>query len=206
MLLETIAAATLLAQAPALPLRVAGTQPSFDCLKAESSAEELICADDRLAALDRRLATRFAGAVKAADALDSGGAAARDTLRATQRGWIKGRDECWKADDLRDCVMHAYLTRENELVTQWLLQAPASVASFYCNDNRANEITAYFFDTELPSVRLEYGDTVESGSLTRTASGSRYDAGSGRYIWLKGDAAFVAWTDDSEMSCTLVDE
>ena len=74
-----------------------GTQPSFDCLKASSDAEELICADKKLAALDRRLATRFEAAMQAARAQDAGADAAAKNLRATQRGWIKGRDDCWKA-------------------------------------------------------------------------------------------------------------
>ena len=182
---------------------VKGTQPSFDCAKAESSAEELVCADDKLAALDRRLAQRYAAATEAAAGLDAGADEAVRNLRATQRGWIKGRDDCWKADDLRDCVMSAYLIRENQLVTQWILQEPGAVARFYCNDNRANEITAFFFDTELPSVRLEYGDSVDSGSLTRTASGSRYDASFGRSIWIKGGEATVIWPEGTEMACRL---
>lgn len=178
-----------------------GTQPSFDCAKAESSAEELVCADDKLAALDRRLAKRFANAMDAAGSMDVGADDAVKTLRATQRGWIKGRDDCWKADDLRDCVMSAYLIRENELVTQWMLQEPASVVSYYCEGNRANEVVAMFFDTELPSVRLEYGDSIDSGSLVRTASGSRYEAGFGRSIWVKGSEAIFVWPEGNEMAC-----
>ena len=182
-----------------------GTQPSFDCSKAESSAEELICADDKLAALDRRLAKRYGAALDVADAMDAGADEAVKAIRATQRGWIKGRDDCWKADDLRDCVMASYLTRENELVTQWMLQEPAAVVSYYCEGNRANEIYAMFFDTELPSVRLEYGDSIDSGSLERTASGSRYEASQGRSIWIKGTEALVVWPEGNEMSCVKAD-
>ena len=182
-----------------------GTQPSFDCSKAQSSAEELICADDKLASLDRRLAQRFGAALETVQSLDVGSEDAEKTLRATQRGWIKGRDECWKADNLRDCVMSAYLTRENELVTRWMLQSPASTVSYFCDGNRANEITAMFFDTELPSVRLEYGDSIDSGSLVRTASGSRYEATFGRSIWIKGSEAIVVWPEGNEMSCAKVE-
>lgn len=182
-----------------------GTQPSFDCLKAETSAEELVCADRALAALDRRLAKRFAAAVEMVSSLDVGADAALDTLRATQRGWIKARDECWKAEDLRACIETTYLTRENELVARWMLQEPASISFFTCDGNPANEIAAYFYDTELPSVRLEYGDSIDTGSLTRTASGSRYDASHGRYIWVKGDAATVSWVEGEVMACVLQD-
>ena len=178
-----------------------GTQPSFDCTKTESSAEELVCADDKLAALDKRMAERFDAALQAAGSIDVGALEAQNNLKATQRGWIKGRDDCWKADDLLDCVKSAYLFRENELVTRWLLQDPASVVSYFCSGNRANEITAMFFDTELPSVRLERGDSIDTGSLTRTASGARYDASFGRYIWIKGDEATLVWTEGTELSC-----
>ena len=178
-----------------------GTQPSFDCAKAESSAEELICADDKLAALDRRMAQHYSAAMTAAASLDVGADEAVKETRASQRGWIKGRDDCWKADDLRDCVMASYLIRENELVTQWMLQEPASIVRYTCEGNPANEVYAMFFDTELPSVRLEYGDSIESGSLVRTASGSRYEAGQGRSIWIKGNDALVVWPEGNEMSC-----
>lgn len=181
------------------------TQPSFDCAKAESSAEELICGDAELATVDQRLAERFSAAMQAAGSLDAGANEAKSELRTMQRGWINGRDDCWKAEDLRDCVMSAYLTRENELVTQWMLIEPASTASYFCAGNRANEIAVMFFDTELPSVRLERGDSIDSGSLTRTASGSRYNASFGRYIWIKGDEATLVWTEGEALTCELAD-
>jgi uncharacterized protein len=182
-----------------------GTQPSFDCLKAATNAEELVCSDAALAALDRRLAKRFAEAIEMVTSLDVGADEALETLRATQRGWIKGRDECWKADDLRACVETAYLMRENELVARWMLQEPAAITFFVCDGNPANEISAYFYDTQLPSVRLEYGDSIDTGSLTRTASGSRYDASYGRFIWIKGGEAAVSWVEGEVMACVMHD-
>ena len=53
--------------------------PSFDCSNAESSAEELICKDPQLAALDRRVAERFAAALQVVQGLDTGAEAAEDT-------------------------------------------------------------------------------------------------------------------------------
>lgn len=51
---------------------VAEEGPAFDCAKAVSAAEKLICADTDLAALDRRLAGRFDAAVGVAKGLDVG--------------------------------------------------------------------------------------------------------------------------------------
>lgn len=168
---------------------VAQEGPAFDCTKAESSAEELVCADSALAQLDRKVSERFAEALAAAGALDSGAAQAVDDLRAYQRGWIGGRDECWKADDLRACVEAAYLTREGELVARWMLEEPTGTAVWTCDGSPANEVVTQFFDTELPSVRFERGDDIDTGALTRTASGARYIGSFGREIWIKGEEA-----------------
>ena len=85
--------------------------PSFDCAKADTSATQLVCKDDQLAALDREVTRLFTlardGAHLAADQ--------RKQLLAVQRGWIKGRDDCWKAGDLRACVVESYVTRIHQL-------------------------------------------------------------------------------------------
>ena len=183
----------------------AADAPSFDCSRAGSEAEELVCSDPELAALDRRLAERYAAALAAAEALDAGADAAVADLKSMQRGWIGGRDDCWKADDKRACVELAYLRREGELVAGFLLEAPTGSARWMCGGNPANDLYAAFFDTELPSVRLEYGDSIDTGSLVRTGSGSRYDASFGRYIWMKGDDATFVWSEGEEQSCTVIE-
>lgn len=177
--------------------------PSFDCKKASSSAETLVCADPKLSALDARLAQRFAAANAAAQSLQAGSKQAEDTLRASQRGWIKSRDECWKANDLANCVSFAYLSREAELVALWVLEDPSAVVAWTCDGNPANEVVTQFFDTELPSVRFERGDSIDAGSLSRTASGARYDGSFGRFIWIKGDEALYRDPDPdgTETSC-----
>lgn len=184
---------------------VASDGPSFDCTKASSSAEEMICATPELAVLDARLAGRFQSALDAIRGLDSGAEEAEAELRATQRGWIKGRDECWKAADEEDCVRFAYQSRENELVAFWMLEEPTETTFWACDGNPANEVVTMFFDTELPSVRFERGDSVDAGSLTRTASGSRYDGSFGRFIWIKGDEATYREPDPdgSEYACKV---
>ena len=172
--------------------------PSFDCSKAESSAEKLVCEDAELARLDRLGADRYAAALDAVRGLDSRASETEDQLRAAQRGWIKGRDECWKASDIKACVELAYLKREGGLVARWMLKEPAGIAFWACDGNPANEVVTYFFDTELPSVRLERGGTVDTGSLVPTASGSKYEASFGRSIWIKGEEATYREPDPEE--------
>ncbi len=96
MTIRTLTALGLLLTTPAL----SEESPAFDCAKARTSAEKLICEDADLAKLDRLVADRYAAALEATKALDTGSAEAENTLRANQRGWIKGRDDCWKAADL----------------------------------------------------------------------------------------------------------
>lgn len=179
-------------------------QPSFDCGKAESDAEVLVCEDPGLAALDVAVTDRFKAAVEVARGLDVGAQEAVETLKAMQRGWIKGRDDCWKAEDLRDCVEFSYLSREGQLVATWLLEKPTATVFWSCGDTPANEVVTMFFDTTLPSVRFERGDTIDAGSLTRTASGSKYEGSFGRSIWIKGNEATYreADPDGTEYSCT----
>ncbi len=180
--------------------------PSFDCTNAETSAETVICEDRDLSRLDRLVSARYAAALKAARALDAGANEAEAELRAMQRGWISGRDECWKAEDLRSCIEDAYTRREAELVARWMLEPPAGTAFWACNGNPANEVVTMFFDTERPSLRFERGDTVDTGVLVRTASGAKYEGSSGRSIWIKGQEATYreADPDGSSYACALV--
>ena len=78
----------------------AWAQPSFDCAKAESSAEEAVCASPALSEMDVEVSRLFALALNGPNITPDG----QDELRAYQRGWVKGRDECWKADDLATCL------------------------------------------------------------------------------------------------------
>lgn len=190
----------------AAPL-AAQTGPAFDCAKATSQAEEMICDDAALAALDRRLAERYEAALDAAGKLESGASEAVETLRATQRGWIGGRDECWKATDPRDCIANAYLRREGALVAAWMLEEPSSTAFWTCDGNPANELVTMYFDTELPSIRFERGDMIDTGSLAPAASGAKYDGSFGRFIWSKGAEASYreADPDGTVLDCRLRD-
>jgi uncharacterized protein len=195
--------AALVISSPAL----AQEGPSFDCSKAESSAEKLVCEDADLVALDRLVAERFAAAIAVTQSLDVGAEQAEKTLRAYQRGWIEGRNECWKAGDLRACVEAEYLLREGQLVAQYMLEEPTGIARWQCGGNPANEVVTYFFGTTLPSVRIEHGDTIDTASLVPTGSGSKYEASFGREIWIKGDAATyrTADPDGNAQECTIME-
>lgn len=130
------------------------TTPSFDCAKAGSQAEKLVCSDESLAALDRRLADRYRRLSEELRAEES------SRLRATQRGWIKGRDDCWKSDDLSACVRDAYHDRLIELQLQDpRLFAPTPVG-YDCpeKDPRKPLMVTYFAHFDPPAAVVTYGD------------------------------------------------
>ena len=84
-------------------------QPSFDCGKASHEVEQMICKDAELAALDRSLMQLYSTLLKHTPASE------QKLLKAEQRGWVKGRNDCWKASDQRGCIKSEYEARIREL-------------------------------------------------------------------------------------------
>ena len=84
-------------------------KPSFNCSKATHEIEKLICSDDELAALDVSLNDLYKVVMKNTPA------AAQKRLKAEQSGWVKGRNDCWKADDKHACTKGEYEARINVL-------------------------------------------------------------------------------------------
>jgi uncharacterized protein len=177
----------------------AQTAPAFDCSKAEHDIERTICADPALAEKDRKLAAVYQQARAAMQRVDVGGRAALKDLKTTQHGWIKGRNECWKAADKRRCTADAYDRRIAYLQARYFLVKGASPVFYVCNANPADEIVATFIATNPPSVRLERGDRQEIGILS--PSGKRYDAAFGVTFAMNGEQATVAWPQHNTFTC-----
>ncbi len=174
--------------------------PAFDCAKAESSAEKLICDDPELAALDLRLADRLAAAVEVAEGLDTGAEETTQTLRAMQRGWISGRDECWKEPDLRVCVETQYLQREAELVAEFMLEPPSETVELTCGPRA---LTVDTFPTALPGLRIEEGDSVYIGAqLAADVPGTYYLRSAGGLIMSDGTIS-VSDVYGEETNCEI---
>lgn len=83
--------------------------PSFDCARAATPVERLICGDQgsRLRALDRLVADLFRQAAVA------GPGAAAD-----QRAWLADRDRCARSEDVLSCVDALYMRRREQLVAR----------------------------------------------------------------------------------------
>jgi uncharacterized protein len=89
-------------------------QPSFDCTKAaKESCEAIICGSDTLIDLDKELSKVYKQALSKAPK--------EDMLKTYQRGWIKGRNECWKVKDAETYMADLYRQRINELKEKYQL-------------------------------------------------------------------------------------
>jgi glyoxylase-like metal-dependent hydrolase (beta-lactamase superfamily II)/membrane-bound inhibitor of C-type lysozyme len=174
--------------------------PAYDCLAAEHEVEDLVCDNPALSALDRRLADVYGEALAVLDDVVDAVEATR-YLQAEQRGWIKGRNDCWKAADKVGCARQSYRKRIAELQARYFLVQGGDPVVFRCNDR--SEIVATFIPTEPPTVRLERGDTLKVGWQVPAASGAKYEADFGVTFWTRGDEAMVNWPQDTHFECTV---
>lgn len=173
-----------------------GATPSFDCRKvSDSSIEKMICNDEQLAGMDRKLAEVYGAATKKAVNEHP------PVLKAEQRGWIKGRNECWKSDDKRSCVKDEYQRRIAELQARYRLVSFNGPVFYFCGGNPANEVIATFFQTEPPTLIAERGDQVSLMYLQKSASGTKYQ-GRNESLWEHQGEALITWGYGSrEMKC-----
>jgi len=166
----------------------AGEQgPSYDCRKAEAgSIEALVCEDWELSALDRRLAGVFAAASRKAINEHP------PVLKAEQRGWIKGRNECWKSDARRGCVRDEYLRRIAELQARYRLVGSHGPVRFLCDGNPASEVVVNYFQTDPPSLIAEHGDSVSLMYQQPGGSGTSYQGRNESFREHQGEA-MLTW-------------
>jgi uncharacterized protein len=165
------------------------SSPSFDCAKAApSSIEELVCKDPELSALDRRMAVVYAAALKKA------ANGKPPMLKARQRGWVKGRNDCWKDKDRRACVKESYVRWSAELEAMYRLVPVTGPVRLACEGNPANEVTVFRFQTDPPTLIAERGDSVslmfrdgpaKDGVTTWTGRNEsiREQGGNSRVVW-----------------------
>lgn len=161
--------------------------PSYACDTVRSgSIEEMICKDEELSALDRTLSSVYAAASqKAANERPP-------QLKAEQRGWIKGRNECWKSDDQGGCVRDAYRRRIAELQARYQLVPGNGPGRYVCDGNPANEVIATFFQTDPPTLIAERGDSVSLMYVLPSGSGAKYQSRNETF-WEHQGEALMTW-------------
>ena len=87
-------------------------QPSFDCAKARTAIEHALCADVRLARLDRELSEEYFHQTTN----DPEGSYAAQ-IKTAQRGWLAKRDrDCETATQISACLTASYNARMKALL------------------------------------------------------------------------------------------
>ncbi|MGP0594069.1 MliC family protein [Nitrospira sp. T9] len=161
--------------------------PSYACINViGGSIEAMICKDEELSALDRKLSGVYATASKKAINEHP------PVLRTEQRGWIKGRDDCWKIEDTRGCVRDEYTRRIAELQARYRLVPHSGPVSFLCEDTSANEVVATFFRTKPPTLIAERGGSLSLMFLQGSGSGAKYQ-GRNETFWEHQGEALITW-------------
>lgn len=92
-------------------------RPSFDCARAQSQAEKLICSDEGLARLDHELSGAYQAALKAG-MVD----------KASQVAWIRSRDGQCVTIDAKECLRTKMEHRIDDLHRREIKEAAASYA------------------------------------------------------------------------------
>ncbi|WP_434339548.1 lysozyme inhibitor LprI family protein [Motilimonas cestriensis] len=174
-------------------------QPTFDCQQEKlSSAEKLICSDSTLAQYDQAMATTFKSALAKIDTT-----ADRKRFQATQRGWIKGRNECWKEPDLKQCIEYNYKHRQAEIEAQYNLVGSSVPVHYTCKEGSSNDFVVTYFATTPPTAKVEHGETTQLLFRRETPTGLVYDAGD--YILKEHNGnANIQWGYNTEsLNCAV---
>ena len=167
-------------------------EASFDCGRANGQAQELVCADANLAAMDREVA-RLAGLALEPAALAD---------------WAQQRDDCWKSDELRQCVMAAAMLkihglRQGSDVARQSEGLSVGPVAFSCK-GIAGPVLATFVNSEPGAVALEWGGQSIAIDHATAASGAKYDGrwnGQQYGFWTKGKEATLTVAGKGDLQC-----
>ncbi|MGR5062436.1 MliC family protein [Photobacterium sp. DNB22_13_2] len=166
------------------------SEPAFDCTKADGAVETLICQDTYLASMDQKMQQVFDKAMAHLPAEDV------KIQKAMQRGWIKGRNDCWKANDVRDCTDFAYKSRIVELqVISGQLEVPKGV-SLDCDGNSQPFTAVFYNQTDPASVVLTRGNDQVIALAEPMASGIKYYGQNVEYGEHQGEI-IIKWFDNT---------
>jgi uncharacterized protein len=169
-------------------------KPSFDCAKANGEIEQLICSNYSLAAFDNRLAEIYS-----AELAKPG--AAKD-LAVTQRGWLKGRDECWKAEDKLQCVTEEYMSRIAHLQINSPGQMAATPVTFDCDDKSAPLYMAFYSDLDNRPAVITLGNDQAMIFPLPSGSGTKYGRNGIEYWEHQGKASVDFY--GKKLECTVM--
>lgn len=164
---------------------------AIDCTAASRDIETLVCGDEALLALDRRLAEVYQRAL--ATSSDAAG------LEAEQRGWVAGRDECWQEPDRDQCVREAYQDRLVELQIEGAPVPPT--VNYHCDDGSKALSAVFYNDIDPRAMILTWGADRAILFQQPSGSGIRYSRSDVSYAEHHGDVTAEFY--GTRLTCTV---
>lgn len=173
--------------------------PSFDCHSAAAgSIDELVCKDGDLAELDSKMG-ELLGAAQARAADEN-----PPLLKASQRRWLRSRNDCWKSRERRQCVADSYRQRIAELQARYQLVDGNGPIGYACDDKRASQIVVTFFPTEPPALIAARGDKRALMFIQPSASGAKYQSRNESFWEHQGEATIIWGRGTAPLRCKRV--
>lgn len=176
----------------------AATTPSFDCKHRLNDAQKLICGDDTLAALDRKLGEVFS---QAAQSLPRDKTVAY--FVAEQRDWVQSRDGCPTTRNPVSCLSSVYRTRIAELQGKYHMVPSRGPFRFACDGSPPQEFVVTWYETDPPSGILASARGQTTMFERPSGSGTRYVGDDVAFAEHQGTATVVFGTTAQELTCTL---
>ncbi|MEM9471205.1 MAG: lysozyme inhibitor LprI family protein [Pseudomonadota bacterium] len=128
--------------------------PSFDCSKAGTQVENMICDHPKIAQLDSDLADAYRTALR-----DSPWASANRRIRAEQKEWIARRDRCETPRCLRQVYHQRIAVLYGEVAGSGPAQADPDAMMANCRDR-----AAHVFHTRQSNIETKYEGQRTDGS------------------------------------------
>jgi uncharacterized protein len=123
----------------------------------------------------------------------------RAAQHARQNTWLGERSGCAPDPDARACVADAQGRRIVELKLA-LGEMPVSAAATYlCKGHESTPLTASYFHSDPPAVRVRFGNQQAIAFAAPSGSGARYSA-EGVELWEHQGVARFTWQGE-EMEC-----
>jgi uncharacterized protein len=176
--------------------------PPLDCQQSHPSAvEKLICQDPELATLEQEMMTLYLQLLPQA-ALQK-----PFLLNAEQRGWQKGRNDCWKEPAIKSCVVAQYQRRTAELQARYRLVEESEPMAWRCqplssdplrNDSSAEALRLTLFKTMPETILTEYANE-KSLMFLETSEPTRLFVGRNERLEFRGEDALLQWGYQSSL-------
>jgi hypothetical protein len=111
-------------------------------------------------------------------------------VAAEQNAWLKQRDACHQAKDVKMCLEFAYLQRIGQLQAQFGLVPHEGPVSYAC-DGIGAPLVVSFESTNPPLLVLEQGGQHKYGWMLPTSGGVNFAGADFNFRELKGGAEFT---------------